>query len=102
MTGSSPPQPGEVLNATLGASPSDRVAFAAARCTFVAILAVFPATSMVISLYGLALRLSIALAVGVLLTFWSVAVRVCSMLSTLSLSHRRFPWAGSRAVCCIC
>ena len=43
-----------VLHGTLRASISDRVALAAAGCAFFATLALFPAMSMLISLYGLA------------------------------------------------
>ena len=42
-----------VLQATLRASISDRVALAAAGCAFFATLSLFPAMSMLISLYGL-------------------------------------------------
>lgn len=42
-----------VLRATLCASVSDRVALAAAGCAFFATLALFPAMSMLISVYGL-------------------------------------------------
>lgn len=43
----------DVLNNTLRACVSDRVALAAAGCAFFATLALFPAMSMLISLYGL-------------------------------------------------
>jgi membrane protein len=43
----------EVLHGTLRASMSDRVSLAAAGCAFFATLALFPAMSMLISLYGL-------------------------------------------------
>src|ERR1700722_18096914 len=54
MSGS-PPLPAwrGVLQATLRASVSDRVALAAAGCAFFATLALFPAMSMLISVYGL-------------------------------------------------
>jgi membrane protein len=42
-----------VVQATLRASVSDRVALAAAGCAFFATLALFPAMSMLISIYGL-------------------------------------------------
>jgi membrane protein len=44
----------EVLAATLRASISDRVSLCAAGCAFYATLALFPAMSMLISIYGLA------------------------------------------------
>lgn len=43
----------DVLRGTLRASVSDRVALASAGCAFFATLALFPAMSMLISLYGL-------------------------------------------------
>lgn len=44
----------DVLRATLGASMSDRVSLTAAGCAFYATLALFPAISILISIYGLA------------------------------------------------
>ena len=43
----------EVIGGTLRASVSDRVALAAAGCAFFATLSLFPALSMLVSLYGL-------------------------------------------------
>ena len=43
----------EVVGGTLRASVSDRVALAAAGCAFFATLSLFPALSMLVSLYGL-------------------------------------------------
>ena len=48
-----PPGWRDVVHGTLRASVSDRVALASAGCAFFATLALFPAMSMVISLYGL-------------------------------------------------
>lgn len=48
-----PPAWRGVLQATLRASVSDRVALAAAGCAFFATLALFPAMSVLISVYGL-------------------------------------------------
>ncbi len=45
---------GEVLRDTLAASLSDRVTLTAAGCAFYATLALFPAISILISIYGLA------------------------------------------------
>jgi membrane protein len=45
---------GEVLRATVVASVSDRVSLTAAGCAFYATLALFPAISILISIYGLA------------------------------------------------
>lgn len=119
----------DVLHGTLRASVSDRVALAAAGCAFFATLALFPAMSMLISLYGLVsnprgvemqvlwlrdvlppaaywliadrlhhlviqprARLGAGLAISLLITFWSAAIGMRSMLSALSIAyggHRR-------------
>lgn len=116
----------DVLSNTLRASISDRVALAAAGCAFFATLALFPAMSMLISLYGLVFnplgvehqvlwlhdivppaaywliadrlhhlvvqpheRLGIGLVVGLLLTFWSAAIGMRSMLSALTIAYGR-------------
>jgi len=113
-----------VVRATLRASVSDRVALAAAGCAFFATLALFPAMSMLISIYGLVfnprgvemqvlwlrdllppnaywliadrlhhlvsqppMRLGVGLGVSVLLTFWTAAVGMRSMLSALTLAY---------------
>lgn len=113
-----------VLQATLRASVSDRVALAAAGCAFFATLALFPAMSMLISVYGLVfnprgvevqvlwlrdllppaaywliadrlhhlviqppMRLGVGLGVSVLLTFWTAAVGMRSMLSALTIAY---------------
>ncbi len=114
----------DVFNSTLRASISDRVALAAAGCAFFATLALFPAMSMLISLYGLLFnprgveqqvrwlhdmlppsaywliadrlhhlviqprgRLGIGLAISLLLTFWSAALGMRSMLSALTIAY---------------
>lgn len=121
---SDPPPWRGVLQATLRASLSDRVALAAAGCAFFATLALFPAMSMLISVYGLVfnlrgvemqvlwlhdllppaaywliadrlhhlvtqppMRLGVGLVVSVLLTFWTAAVGVRSMLSALAIAY---------------
>lgn len=113
-----------VLQATLRASLSDRMALAAAGCAFFATLALFPAMSMLISVYGLVfnprgvemqvlwlhdllppaaywliadrlhhlvtqppMRLGVGLGISVLLTFWTAAVGVRSMLSALAIAY---------------
>ena len=113
-----------VLRATLRASVSDRVALAAAGCAFFATLALFPAMSMLISVYGLVfnprgvelqvlwlrdllpptaywliadrlhhlvtqppMRLGVGLGVSLLLTFWTAAVGMRSMLSALTIAY---------------
>ncbi len=113
-----------VLQATLRASVSDRVALAAAGCAFFATLALFPAMSMLISVYGLVfnphsveqqvlwlrdllppaaywliadrlhhlvsqppMRLGVGLGVSLLLTFWTAAVGMRSMLSALTIAY---------------
>jgi membrane protein len=113
-----------VVRATLRASISDRVALAAAGCAFFATLALFPAMSMLISLYGLAfnprgvevqvlwlhdllppaaywlianrlhhlvtqppMRLGVGLGVSLLLTFWTAAIGMRSMLSALTVAY---------------
>ena len=48
------PRSNAVLRATLAATLSDRVSLTAARRAFYATLALFPATSILISIYGLA------------------------------------------------
>jgi membrane protein len=115
---------GGVARATLRASVSDRVALAAAGCAFFATLALFPAMSMLISVYGLVfnprgvelqvqwlhdllppaaywliadrlhhlvaqppMRLGVGLGVSVLLTFWTAAVGMRSMLSALTVAY---------------
>jgi membrane protein len=113
-----------VAQATLRASVSDRVVLAAAGCGFFATLALFPAMSMLISVYGLVfnplgverqvlwlrdllpptaywlianrlhhlvtqppMRLGVGLVVSVLLTFWTAAVGMRSMLSALTIAY---------------
>jgi membrane protein len=113
-----------VARATLRASVSDRVALAAAGCAFFATLALFPAMSMLISVYGLVfnphgvekqvlwlhdllppaaywliadrlhhlviqppMRLGVGLCVSVLLTFWTAAVGMRSMLAALTIAY---------------
>ncbi|HVC63732.1 MAG TPA: YihY/virulence factor BrkB family protein [Acetobacteraceae bacterium] len=113
-----------VLRATLRATVSDRVALAAAGCAFFATLALFPAMSMLISVYGLVfnprgvelqvlwlrdllpptaywliadrlhhlviqppMRLGLGLGVSVLLTVWTAAVGMRSMLSALTIAY---------------
>jgi membrane protein len=113
-----------VLQATLRASVSDRVALAAAGCAFFATLALFPAMSMLISVYGLVfnphgvevqvlwlhdllppaaywliadrlhhlviqppMRLGVGLGVSILLTFWTAAVGMRSMLAALTIAY---------------
>jgi membrane protein len=122
----SPPLPAwrGVVQATLRASVSDRVALAAAGCAFFATLALFPAMSMLISIYGLVfnlrgvemqvqwlhdllppnaywliadrlhhlvnqppMRLGVGLGVSLLLTFWTAAVGMRSMLSALTIAY---------------
>ena len=122
----SPPLPAwrGVVQATLRASVSDRVALAAAGCAFFATLALFPAMSMLISIYGLVfnprgvevqvlwlhdllppaaywliadrlhhlvsqppMRLGVGLGVSIVLTFWTAAVGVRSMLSALTIAY---------------
>ena len=115
---------GGVARATLRASVSDRMALAAAGCAFFATLALFPAMSMLISVYGLVfnprgvelqvqwlhdllppaaywliadrlhhlvaqppMRLGVGLGVSVLLTFWTAAVGMRSMLSALTVAY---------------
>lgn len=126
-----PATPGEglrpwlaLLHATLRASLSDHVALAAAGCAFFATLALFPAMSVLISIYGLVfnlhgveyqvrwlhdllpptaywliadrlhhlvtrppLRLGVGLAVSVLLTIWTAAVGMRSMLAALNIAY---------------
>ncbi|HEY1930911.1 MAG TPA: YihY/virulence factor BrkB family protein [Acetobacteraceae bacterium] len=114
----------DVLHGTLRASISDRVALAAAGCAFFATLALFPAMSMLISLYGLIFnprgveqqvlwlhdmlppsaywliadrlhhlvvqpraRLGVGFAISLLLTFWSAAIGMRSMLSALTVAY---------------
>jgi membrane protein len=114
----------DVTQATLRASVSDRVALAAAGCAFFATLALFPAMSVLISVYGLVfnphgvekqvlwlrdllppaaywliadrlhhlvvqppMRLGAGLCVSVLLTFWTAAVGMRSMLSALTIAY---------------
>jgi membrane protein len=113
-----------VLYATLRASVSDRVALAAAGCAFFATLALFPAMSMLISLYGLVFnprgvelqvqwlrdllppeaywliadrlhhlvaqpraRLGMGLGISLLLTFWTAAIGMRSILSALTVAY---------------
>ncbi|MFI4982874.1 MAG: YihY/virulence factor BrkB family protein [Nevskiales bacterium] len=137
MTGQTPAWR-DVLHGTLRASVSDRVALAAAGCAFFATLALFPAMSMLISLYGLVsnphgvetqvlwlrdvlppeaywliadrlhhlvvqprTRLGMGLGVGLLITFWSAAIGMRSMLSALSIAygdHRRRPFVHFLAI----
>jgi membrane protein len=122
--GAKPPAWRGVVQATLRASVSDRVALAAAGCAFFATLALFPAMSMLISVYGLVfnprgvelqvlwlhdllppaaywliadrlhhlvsrppMQLGVGLAVGLLLTFWTAAVGMRSMLSALTIAY---------------
>lgn len=113
----------EVLICTAQASLSDRLALSAAGCAFCATLALFPAMSMLISLYGLVFnpraveaqvlvlrdllptnaywliadrlhhlvvqppaRLGTGLGVALLITVWSGAFGVRSMLAALALA----------------
>lgn len=113
-----------ILRDTLRASLSDRVFLAAAGCAFFATLALFPAMSVLISVYGLMfslrgveyqvqwlhdllppgaywliadrlhhlvvrppLRLGLGLLVSLLLTFWSAAVGMRSMLAALTIAY---------------
>jgi len=114
----------DIVQATLRASISDRVALAAAGCGFFATLSLFPAMSVLISIYGLVfnprgvelqvqwlhdllpsdaywliadrlhhlviqppMRLGVGLGVSVLLTVWTAAVGMRSMLAALTIAY---------------
>ncbi len=117
-----------IIIGTFQESTTDQVSLAAAGCAFYATLALFPAISVLISVYGLAFNvsaveqqlqvlrdvmpppafamiddrvrelvsqpnnaLSLGLAIGLALAFWSAATGTKSVISALNVAYRGRP-----------